>query len=330
MVKEVIMSQVDTNPFKFSDTNKRYHTYDYYLKHRFGHKVAKIPLDCGLSCPNIDGTAGHGGCIYCSGGSSWGQTRGVLPLEEQYRQGIEVMKGKWQTNEYIPYLQAYSNTHTSPENLEKILDHVSKFEGAVMIDIATRADCLENEKIEVLSRISEGIPVTVELGLQSSNDETAKRINRCHSFDVFEDAFYRLRSGAPKVKIGIHIINGLPGETAEDMKNTATSVRNLHPDLLKIHLLHVLKGTPLASLYESGRYTPLEKEEYVNIVCDQLEIMPPSIVIERVTGDGLGDLLLAPEWSKKKVSVINDIDKELAKRDTYQGIFYKTDNFAKE
>ncbi len=318
------MSQVDTNPFIFSDTNKRYHTYDYYLKHRFGHKVAKVPLDAGFCCPNIDGTFGYGGCIYCSGGSSWGQTRNLASLEEQYSQGIKVMRGKWQTNEYIPYLQAYTNTYTSPVNLERILDHVSKFEGAVMIDIATRADCLENEKIDVLNRISKKIPVTIELGLQTSNDETAKRINRCHSFEVFKDAFYRLRSGAPNIKIGIHIINGLPGETRDDMKNTATSVRNLHPDLVKIHLLHVLKNTPLASLYESGKYTPLEKDEYVKIVCDQLEILPPDIVVERVTGDGLGDLLLAPEWSKKKVSVINDIDKELAKRDTYQGIFYKT------
>ena len=323
------MSQVDTNPFALSDTNKRYHTYDYYLRKRFGHKVAKIPLDCGLSCPNIDGTVGFGGCIYCSGGSSWGQTRSVLPLEEQYKKGIAIMNAKWQTNEYIPYLQAYTNTHTSPENLEKILDQVSNFHGAVMIDVATRADCLDNQKIEVINRISKKIPITVELGLQTSNDETAKRINRCHSLEVFKDAFCRLRQGAPSVKIGIHIINGLPGENDEDMKNTATCVQKLHPDLLKIHLLHVIKGTPLATLYELGRYTPLEKDEYVKIVCDQLEIMPPDVVIERVTGDGLADLLLAPLWSKKKVSVINEIDKELVKRDTCQGIFYKNDNFTK-
>jgi radical SAM protein (TIGR01212 family) len=233
------------------------------------------------------------------------------------------MRGKWQTSEFIPYLQAYTNTHTSPANLEKILDQVSKFDGAVMIDLATRADCLENEKIDTLRHFSEKIPLTVELGLQTSNDETAKKINRCHSYEVFKDAFYRLRDLAPKVKIGIHIINGLPGETSEDMQNTATCVRDLHPDIVKIHLLHVLSGTPLAHLYESGKYVPLEKDEYVNIVCNQLEIMPPDVVIERVTGDGLADSLLAPLWSKKKVAVINDIDKELVKRNTYQGVFYK-------
>lgn len=318
------MSQVDLNPFVFSDTNKRYHTYDYYLKHRFGGKCAKIPLDAGLSCPNIDGTCGYGGCIYCSGGSAWGQTRSVLPLDEQYKKGIEIMQGKWRTDRFIPYLQAYTNTHTSPENLQKILSRVSEFENAVMIDIATRADCLEDKKIATLCEFSGKIPLTVELGLQTANDETAKKINRCHDFEVFKDAFLRLRRGAPDVKIGIHIINGLPGETAEDMKNTASRVANLHPNLVKIHLLHVLRDTPLAKMYESGKYEPMSREDYIGIVCDQLEILPPDTVIERVTGDGLESELLAPLWSRKKVTVINDIDKELVKRGSYQGVYFKS------
>ena len=229
------------------------------------------------------------------------------------------MTGKWDTNSFIPYLQAYTNTHTSPDNLSKILDHVSKFEGAVMIDIATRADCLSDEIISVLDEASKVIPITVELGLQTANDETAAKINRCHSFSTFEDGFRRLRKGAPNVKIGIHIINGLPGESAEDMKNTATRVAFLHPDLIKIHLLHVVRDTPLAELYALGEYTPLEREDYISIVCDQLEILPPDIVIERVTGDGLDSELISPLWSKKKVTVINDIDKELVKRNSYQG-----------
>ena len=318
-----IISQAEKNPFLFSDTNKRYHTYDYYLKHRFGSKCAKIPLDCGFSCPNIDGTVSTGGCIYCSNGSGARLARRTLPLLEQYQRGIEVMTQKWQTNKLVPYLQAYTNTHTSPDILEKILDDVSKFEGAVMIDIATRADCLEDEKIAVLDKISKKIPLTVELGLQTSNDKTAEFINRGHSFEVFKDAFYRLRKGAPNVKIGIHIINGLPGETASDMKNTATCVANLHPDLVKIHLLYVTKGTPLAAMFECGEYTPIDRTDYVNIVCDQIEILPPDIVLERVTGDGIGSELLAPLWSKKKVTVINDIDKELFRRNTYQGIYFK-------
>ncbi len=318
-----IISQVTSNPFKYSDTNKRYHTYDYYLKHRFGKKCAKIPLDAGFSCPNIDGTVSYGGCIYCQGGSGARLSRASLPLIEQYYEGIKVMQSKWQTNYFIPYLQAYTNTHTSPDILEKILDQVSDFEGCVMVDIATRADCLEDEKIEVLNRVSKKIPITVELGLQSASDKTAALINRGHNFEVFKDAFYRLRAGAPNVKIGVHIINGLPEESAEDMKNTALCVANLHPDLIKIHLLHILRGTSLARIYEAGEYTPIEREDYINIVCDQLEILPSDIVVERVTGDGIEGELIAPLWSRKKVTVINDIDKELQKRNTYQGIYFK-------
>ena len=314
-----IISQVDNNPFKYSDTNKRYHTYDYYLKHRFGKKCAKIPLDCGFCCPNIDGTVSRGGCIYCQGGSGARLASSLLPISEQYKKGVAVLNKKWQTDSYIPYLQAYTNTHTSPAILEKTLDEVSKFEGAVMLDIATRADCLENEKIEIINRYSKIIPITVELGLQTANDKTAKLINRGHDFNTFVDGFTRLRSGAKEVKIGVHIINGLPNESAEDMKNTALCVANLHPDLVKIHLLHILKNTPLCKMYGAGKYTPIEREEYINIVCDQLEVLPADIVIERVTGDGLESELIAPLWSQKKVTIINDIDKELVRRDSYQG-----------
>lgn len=317
------ISQIDSNPFKYSDSNKRYHTYNYYLKKRFGKKCAKIPLDGGFTCPNIDGTCGHGGCIYCSGGSSWGQSRGVAPLLEQYIIGTKLMREKWDTDCFIPYLQSYTNTHTSPQILEKMLDHVSKFDGAVMLDVATRADCLSSDIISVLDKVSKVIPLTVELGLQTANDKTAEFINRCHTYKQFEDGFFRLRQGAPNVKIGIHIINGLPCEDGEDMKNTAIRVANLHPDLVKIHLLHVLKDTPLAELYNSGKYIPMERDDYINIVCDQLEILPADIVIERVTGDGLESELIAPLWSKKKVTIINDIDKELVKRDSYQGKYWR-------
>ena len=315
------MSQAKSNPFEYSDTNKRYHTYDYYLRHRFGEKCAKITLDCGFTCPNIDGRCGTGGCIYCSGGSGARLTSGLLPIEEQYRQGVEQIRKKWDVKKLIPYMQAYTNTYTSPNILEKILDQVAGFEGAVMIDIATRADCLENDIIRVLDRASEKIPVTVELGLQSANDETSRRINRGHDFDTFVDGFNRLRKGAPSVKIGVHIINGLPWESLEDMKNTAGSVADLSPDLIKIHLLHVLEGTVLGDMYKNGEYTPMERDTYISLVCDQLELLPGHIVVERVTGDGLSNELLAPEWSKKKLTVMNEIDKEFVKRGTYQGIF---------
>jgi len=313
------MSQADSNPFKYSDTNKRYHTYNYYIARRFGKKCAKITLDLGFSCPNIDGTRGFGGCIYCSGGSASLNTRSVRDLNEQYAAGIEAAKKKWDIDSFIPYMQAYTNTHTSTDKLREILERVASLPGAVMIDIATRADCLENEKILILNELSSRIPITVELGLQSASDKTAALINRQHSFAEFENCFRRLRALAPNVKIGVHIINGLPGERYDDMINTARCVADLHPDLIKIHLLHVLKGTPLATMYENKEYTPLEREEYIKIVCDQLEIIPGDIVIERVTGDGIDSELLAPLWSKKKVTVINDIDKELYRRQSFQG-----------
>ncbi len=313
------MSQVTDNPFKNSDTNKRYYTYDYYLRHTFLQKCAKITLDAGFTCPNIDGSRGVGGCIYCSGGSRSSGCNELLPISKQYADQKQKMRAKWDVAKFIPYLQTYTNSYTSPDNFKKILNEISGFDGAVMIDIATRADCLEDEKIEILRNVSEIIPVTVELGLQSSNDETAKRINRCHTYKEFTDCFARLRKIAPKVKIAVHIIDGLPGESRGDMIKTVLDVNALHPDIIKIHLLHVIKDTPLAKMYERGLYSPLEKDEYVNIVCDQLELLSPDTVVERVTGDGLKESLLAPLWSLKKTSVINDIDKELYRRGSYQG-----------
>lgn len=317
------MSQVSENPFKNSDTNKRYYTYDYYLRRAFGEKCAKITLDAGFTCPNIDGTRGRGGCIYCSGGSRASTLIPEKSLSEQYESQRALVRAKWQgVTKFIPYLQAYTNTHTSPEKLSDLLRKVAALEGAVMVDIATRADCLEDEKIKILNDLSAKIPVTVELGLQSSNDKTAELINRCHTYAELTDAIKRLRAGAPSVKIAIHIINGLPSEGYAEMMQTARDVSVLLPDIVKIHLLHVIEGTPLAKIYKNGGYTPLEMNEYVKITCDQLEILPPDTVIERVTGDGERKTLLAPLWSLKKTAVINEIDKELYRRGSYQGKKY--------
>lgn len=317
------MSQAKNNPFKYSDTNKRYYTYEYYLRQTFFEKCAKITLDCGFTCPNIDGTVGYGGCIYCGSGSKSVNCREVKNIQEQYKLGIEMARKKWNVNKFIPYMQAYTNTHTSPEKLKEIVNEIASFEGAVMLDIATRADCLENEKITVLKELNKKLPVTIELGLQSSNDETAKIINRGHDYATFVDCFKRLRALAPEIKIGIHIINGLPSEKYEDMIKTARDVAELHPDLVKIHLLHVIEGTILAKMYKNGEYVLLNRDFYINTVCDQIEILPSDIVIERVTGDGIADGLLAPEWSRKKTTVINDIDKELYKRKTFQGFSFE-------
>lgn len=316
-----MVNQITQNPYKYSDSNKRYQTFDYYTRKLFGEKCAKIPLDAGLSCPNIDGTKSSGGCIYCSHGSSGAQCKGTL--EEQYKRGIEVMTRKWKCKAFIPYLQANTNTYAPVEILKQIYNECSSFEGAVMLSIATRADCLSEEILDVLCETAKKIPLCIELGLQSTNDKTAEIINRAHTYKEFINGYSALRNADKNIKIAVHLINGLPEETKDDMVKSAVDVASLKPDIIKFHLLHVLKETKLAEMFLSKNYIPMEKEEYVKTICDQLERISEETVVGRITGDGMASELLAPEWSKKKTSVANDIDKELFRRKTYQGIFFE-------
>ena len=308
------------NPFKYSDTNKRYYTYDYYLRKTFGGKCAKIPLDAGFTCPNIDGRCGRGGCIYCSDrGSGDFAASAALPIAEQFEITREKLGSKWSTERCIPYFQAHTNTYAPLEVLKEKYEEALSQNGVVGMNIATRADCLPDDVVAYLAEIAERTVLTVELGLQSAHDETAKLINRGHTFDEFAQGYEKLRSASDKINICVHIILGLPNENEEMMLETVRQVAKLKPHQVKLHLLHVIKGTPMARIYERGDYVPLEKEEYVDLVCKSLELLPSETVIGRITGDGLADDLLAPLWSKKKVSVINDIDKELFARGTWQG-----------
>ncbi len=316
------IAQRDENPFKYTDSNKRYYTYDYYLRKTFGGKCAKITLDAGFTCPNIDGTCGYGGCIYCSdrGSGDFAQTA-EKSLLEQYELQCEKINKKWDTKKFIPYLQAHTNTYAPTKKLEDIYGQILNFPNIVGFNIATRADCLPSDTVELLATVAERTTLTVELGLQSIHDETASLINRCHTYEVFVDAYLRLRAASDKIKVCIHLIDGLPNETEEMMIETAREVGRLHPDQIKLHLMHVLRGTKLAKMYESGEYIPLSLNEYATIVCKQLEVIPSDIVIGRITGDGKADDLLAPEWSKKKFVVMNTIDKILYETDSYQGKF---------
>ncbi len=316
------MTQKDTNPFPFSDSNKRYHTYDYYTRYTFGGKCARVSLDAGFSCPNKDGTCGSGGCIFCLSGSS---SSAPGTLREQYDAALGVISGKWSPAHYIPYLQANTNTYADRATLRRIYEEASSLPGAVMLDIATRADCLSDYAVEEIVRISEKLPVTVELGLQSTSDRTAEIIGRGHDFDTFCRGFYKLRAAGGNIKLGVHLINGLPGESKEDMTESARRVAELSPDLLKLHLLLVLRGTRLEAMFRQGEYTPMERQEYIATVCDQLELMPPETVIARLTGDAPLDVLVAPLWSRRKTEVTNEIDKELYRRGTWQGKFYVRD-----
>ena len=317
------VTQRSENPYKNTDSNKRYYTYDYYLRRCFGAKVAKIPLDIGLTCPNIDGRCGFGGCIYCSGrGSGDFAESSELSVSEQYARTREKLSSKWSTAKCIAYFQAHTNTYAPLEFLKKNFEKALSLDGVVGLNIATRADCLEADVCEYLADLAERTVLTVELGLQSSSDTTAARINRGHTYTEFLEGYRRLRDASENIAICVHIILGLPGESREDMLRTVKDMASLKPDQVKIHLLHVLRGTVMGDIYERGEYTPLEKEEYVSLVADAIELLPPDTVIARLTGDGLADDLLAPEWSRKKVAVINDIDKLLYERRSYQGIKY--------
>ena len=318
-------TQRTENPYKNTDTNKRYYTYDYYLRKTFGSKVAKIPIDAGFTCPNIDGRCAHGGCIYCSSrGSGDFAELPNLSIKEQYENTKQKLSGKWKTDKCIPYFQAHTNTYAPLDVLRQKFEEALSLDGVVGLNIATRADCLPDDVCKYLSELAERTVLTVELGLQSTNDRTAEFINRGHSYADFVEGYNRLRKYSDKINICVHLIFGLPGESREDMLKSVRQVSELAPEQVKLHLLHVLKNTVMGEIYERGEYKPLEKEEYVELVADALELLPPDTVVGRVTGDGMADDLLAPEWSKKKVSVINDIDKLLYSRNSWQGRLFKS------
>ena len=306
------------NPFRYSNTNKRYHTFTYFLEQKFGRKVAKISLDAGFTCPNIDGSKGVGGCTYCSARGS-GDFAGdqSLSLREQFEQVRQVMNQKWPDAVYIPYFQAHTNTYAPLEVLKEKFEEALSFPDVMGLAIATRADCITDEIADYFRELAQRTYLEVELGLQSVHDVTGERINRCHSYADFLEGYQKLADRG--INICVHIIDGLPGEDREMMLETARRLSHLHLHSIKIHLLHVLKGTVMEQQLAEGQFRLLTREEYVGIVCDQLELLPPQMVIQRVTGDGERESLVGPEWSLKKLCVMNEIDKELVRRNSFQG-----------
>lgn len=302
--------------FIYSDDNKRYHTLSYHNKHVYGRKVYKAVIDAGFTCPNIDGTKGRGGCIFCDGGSGY-FTSGALSVTEQLSREKERITKKVPNADIVAYFQAHTNTYADISVLERLYREAEAF-GVKGISVATRADCISSETVSLLKGLS--VPVTVELGLQSVHDTTAALINRGHTYAEFIKAYELLKSAG--IRICVHIINGLPRETGDMMLETAKVLGRLKPDGIKIHLLHVIRGTKLAEMYEKGEYTPLSKDEYVDIVVKQLEYIPPETVIERITGDGDKAKLVAPLWSMDKISVLGAIDVKQKESDSFQGKRY--------
>ena len=305
--------------FKYTYNNKRYHTLDYHYKKLFNEKVFKISLNAGFSCPNIDGKVGYGGCIYCSKTGS-GEFAGNIEdnIIKQFMTIKEKMHKKWPIAKYIGYFQARTNTYAPVEKLKELYEPILKQENVVGLNIATRPDAIDDECLEYLSELNRKTYLTIELGLQTTNEKTSKLINRCHSLKCFEEMVKKLRKR--KINVVVHIINGLPYETKEDMLNTVKYLNKLDIQGIKIHMLSIVKETPLEKMYKKEKFHILTKEEYIDIVIDQLELLRPEIVINRITGDPKKEDLIEPQWLIKKFCVINDIDKEMVKRNTYQGI----------
>ena len=298
--------------------NKRYYTLDEFYKNKFGCKIAKVSLNAGFTCPNRDGTKGVGGCIYCSNNLS-GEYAGNIEKDiiEQFNDIKKVMLNKWKDAKFIGYFQAGTNTYASVDKLKSVFEPILKIKDVVGLNIATRADSITDECLDYLEDLNSRTYLTIELGLQTIHEKTSKLINRCHTLKEFESMVLNLRKR--NINVVVHIINGLPYETKEMMLDTIKYLNKLDIQGIKIHMLHILKNTELEKLYEKEKFHVLTKDEYIDIVVSELELLSPNIVIHRITGDPKVDDLIEPTWLIKKFVVLNDIDKELKRRDTYQG-----------
>ena len=306
------------NLFKYSDDNKRYHTFNYYLKNKYQSKVAKVSLNAGFTCPNRDGTKGTGGCIFCSSTGS-GDFAGNIQdsLEIQFSNVSLLLQNKWPNCKYIDYFQANTNTYGPLKKIKACIEPFINKKNVVAISIATRPDCLETDVLNYLAEVNNRCDLWVELGLQTIHDQTGELINRGHNYQDFLDGLNKLRK--LKINVCVHIINGLPDETYEMMLETAKAIGQLDIPALKIHMLYVIEKTKLHQLYLQQPFKILSRDEYIDLVVKQLSYIPENIVIERLTGDGNISDLVAPLWSIRKVTILNDIDKLMVAKDYYQG-----------
>ncbi|MDA8226655.1 MAG: TIGR01212 family radical SAM protein [Desulfitobacterium hafniense] len=301
---------------------KRYHTFNEHLRNLFGEKVFKVSLDAGFTCPNRDGTVGFGGCIYCSSRGS-GDFAGSysLSIPEQFAEVRGRMQKKWPKAKYLAYFQAFTNTYAPVAKLKEVYEQALKEEGVVGLSISTRPDCLPADVLDYLEELNRRTYLWMELGLQSIHDYTMQWVRRGHDYTSFLKGLQELRNR--NIRVCAHIILGLPGEGRKEMLETAKAVASLPLQGIKLHLLHVLKETPLGKMYEREPFTLLTKDEYVSLVVDVLEILPPEMIVHRLTGDGPPDVLIGPLWSRKKWEVLNAIDFEFEKRDSWQGKRFK-------
>jgi radical SAM protein (TIGR01212 family) len=302
--------------------DKRYHSLNYFLRDKFGGKVFKISLDAGFSCPNRDGTISSGGCLFCSerGSGDFAGNR-EFSITNQFEDIKNMMSKKWKSEKYIAYFQAYTNTYAPIEVLRRKYEEAVSEDGVVGLAIATRPDCLDDTVLDLIEEYSSKVYTWVELGLQTVSDESAKIINRGYELSKFEEALNALNKR--NIDVVVHTIFGLPSESAEDMLKTIEYVAGKDIKGIKMHLLHLLDHTPMTQLYKRGELKFLEEEEYIDIICKSITMLPPTMVIHRLTGDAPRELLIGPIWSLNKWEVLNGIDNKLKELDLYQGMNYE-------
>ena len=304
------------------DSNKRYHTWNYALRKQFGSKIFKVPIDGGFDCPNRDGTVAKGGCTFCSVSGSGDMIIAPQdPLPVQFQKEVQMMHGKWpHVQKYIVYFQNFTNTHAPLEIIRHRFEQVVNEKGVVGISIGTRPDCLPDDVVDYLAELNQRYYVWVELGLQTTFEKTSQLINRAHDYQTYLTGVEKLRKH--NIRVCTHLINGLPGETHDMMlENVRKTIMDSDIQGVKLHLLHLMTNTRMLRDYHEGRLQLLTLQEYVTITCNQLELLPPEIVIHRLTGDAPFDSLVGPMWSLKKWEVLNAIDNELVQRNSWQGKF---------
>jgi uncharacterized protein len=303
---------------------KRYNDLNSYLREKFGCRVQKITIDAGLNCPNRDGVISTGGCIYCNErGSGTGSFQLGLSITEQLTRGKTALLKRYKAKKFMAYFQSFSNTYAQIDRLKVLYDEALSVEDIVGLSIGTRPDCVDESILSLLENYAKKHLIWLEYGLQSANDLTLKMINRGHDFDCFKNAVELTKERG--IRICVHVILGLPGETGADMRQTAQMVANLGVDGIKLHLLYVVKGTKMETLYQQGHYECLTMEEYAERVCDFLEVLPASMIIHRLTGDPHPEELVAPLWALQKSTNLLMVQNALERRDTWQGKFFSPD-----
>lgn len=299
---------------------QRYRSFGKFLRERFGGRIARVTLDAGFTCPNVDGTVTTGGCVYCDNRSFSPNRR--LPrstITQQVERGVAILGKRYQTDRFLAYFQAATNTHAPTEKLRKLYDEALAHPQMVGLVVGTRPDSVPDPVLDLLAEYSKERFVSLELGLQTIHDRSLDWMNRGHHFDAFVEAVERVRKRAPAVEVCAHVILGLPTESPADMLATADALAALHLDAVKIHNLHVVRNTPLADMYQRGEVTLLSREAYIEVVCDFLERLPSNMVIQRLNGDAPPDYLIAPSWCLEKQALLSDIHAELERRDSWQG-----------